>query len=201
MYPMTGVIIRCKCFGPHGKSAYKNYLVLLYYYYYIKTDMYTYNFIQINAWIPEALFFLPSVLFKIPFIFFLFPSYSLLHNLHITLNNLNFVWKPWNTLLAMQLEVFADPDLLNMNITDYKDSMKMHTCILFDVYVHLHTCMLGKVTHKMLPTSLRPLCWPWVFEFKLLLPGESTGNSGKEHLFFQSCISRSHRTTHRRRNL
>ena len=24
MYPMTGVIIRCKRFGPHGKSAYKN---------------------------------------------------------------------------------------------------------------------------------------------------------------------------------
>ena len=24
MYPMTGVIIRCKRFGPHGKSVYKN---------------------------------------------------------------------------------------------------------------------------------------------------------------------------------
>ena len=28
MYPMTGVIIRCKRFGPHGKSAYKKLAII-----------------------------------------------------------------------------------------------------------------------------------------------------------------------------
>ena len=29
MYPMTGVIIRCKRFGPHGKSAYTKLAIII----------------------------------------------------------------------------------------------------------------------------------------------------------------------------